>query len=106
MSVFFGGFVMRASGEATLRFYEQIGLTLQQEQHECGPVHHAHMGSEAVLEIYPPSTVGDTIILYTLSLDDMEKHLTQLGIVFKRGRVSIILTDPDGRRVMIAERLP
>lgn len=46
--------VLRSSDPvATRRFYEALGLTFTTEQHGTGPVHHACVLGETVLEIYP-----------------------------------------------------
>jgi predicted enzyme related to lactoylglutathione lyase len=106
--------VIRATNlEATVAFYQTIGLVFQEEQHGSGPRHYSCIMGEVVLEIYPPRvhTLPDTNLI-GFRVADLDETLHQLsGIGFQTenepktstwGRW-VNLLDPDGRTVQLSE---
>jgi lactoylglutathione lyase len=105
--------VLRAADlEQTRRFYEALGLVFTREQHGSGPVHHACVLGEIVLELYPRRDSA-------ASHDD-----TRIGLVVEEVGAAItagiaaggslhraldadghaVLIDPDGRCVDLSTR--
>jgi catechol 2,3-dioxygenase-like lactoylglutathione lyase family enzyme len=95
---------------ATRRFYEALGLTFTTEQHGTGPLHHACVLGETVLEIYPrneesaPDRHDDTRL--GLRVADLEAAVAAVvaagGTVHRRPSAAshrAIVGDPDGRFV-------
>lgn len=85
-------------------FYELLGLTLTEEQHDGGPVHYsAQLPGGTVLELYPS---GDRSVTHTrlgFMVRDRAAVATALrsaGFTVKRQSLAI---DPDGSRVEITD---
>ena len=99
-------------------FYTLLGLELEQEQHERGPLHYAAQAGETVVEIYPQSAVANAdVSAIRLGFDVawidavLDSLLSAGGKLVtgpqetQRGIVAVI-RDPDGRKVELVESRP
>ena len=108
--------VVRAGDLArTRRFYEAIGLSFTDEQHETGPAHLSATGpSGFVFELYPASAsgvvdrggVGDVRLGFRVpSAAEAAKAAVLAGgsvvgeVTAYDGLERAVVTDPDGRRI-------
>ncbi|QDU77001.1 Glyoxalase-like domain protein [Bremerella volcania] len=108
--------VLRSSDpDATVRFYQALGLPFTQEQHGKGPIHWASETNRFVMEIYPaksPEQV-DTFTSVGLNVSDIHRvmqlliasdmKITSEPKEFDWG-IQAIVKDPDGRSVILVER--
>lgn len=76
--------------QASKRFYEDLGIQFEKEQHGNGPIHYAAVFSGFVFELYPAETQAT--------------DYTRLGFSSTQFAESIVLTDPDGRKVEISPK--
>ncbi|MEW4451905.1 VOC family protein [Bremerella sp. JC817] len=107
--------VIRTSEPSRLvAFYEQLGLTFQEERHGSGPLHWSTTVEQFVFEIYPrtegtvekPTTsIGFNVV----EVDNLLAGLTASGTDIVRqpesmewGRQAIV-RDPDGRTVILVQ---
>lgn len=90
---------------ASRRFYEQLGLEFQREQHGSGPEHLSTVIGGTVVELYPvgsgPSTKG-------LRLGFVVADLTQIAAtcgasviedIERDGQRVVLVRDPDGHKL-------
>ena len=77
--------------DATLAFYEGLGLEFAEEQHGRGPRHFSTQLGQAVLELYPAT-------------DRFPVDQATIGIVTDGPLPGGPMTDPDGRHVMVRGR--
>lgn len=106
--------VLRArEPERLARFYGNLGLRFEEEQHGAGPRHHACDLGGAVLEIYPLEDDADattgTRIGFTVDHVDAVVRQVGTGAVLTPPRVTkwgkrAVLQDPEGHRVELVER--
>lgn len=101
--------------QVTANFYGQFGITFQSEKHGSGPVHYSLESKGTVIEFYPTTAhvhpeaavvlgfqIADTDAAERIAKSNNFEILeppkeTQLGY-------RIILSDPDGRRVVLYSR--
>ncbi len=103
--------VLRARDiEATVAFYETLGLKFSPEQHGGGPPHFACEQDGWVLEVYPlkagQTEVTDSVML-GFRVPSLEAVLESLRaeVEIKIGKTRVCsLLDPDGRTVRLEER--
>ena len=94
---------------ASRRFYEQLGLALDQERHGSGPEHLSTLIGGTVVELYPigpgPSTQG--LRLGLVVADPTEIAATCWASVAedceRDGQCVVVLRDPDGHKVELTE---
>ncbi|MEW4560973.1 VOC family protein [Bremerella sp. JC770] len=108
--------VLRSSDpNAAVRFYQTLGLTFVEEQHEQGPIHWACESSDFVMEIYPaksPDQVepGTSVGLLVSNIEDKVRRLRAMETTIVREPrpfawgTQAIVRDPDGRSVIVVER--
>ena len=90
----------------TKQFYEQLGLVFIKEQHGAGPKHFSTVLKGLVLELYPSSL---SYPVDTCRLGFSVEHLDQLPvydyrlITYREEHALLMLKDPDGRTVEIAQ---
>lgn len=85
--------------EASRRFYEALGLDLQEERHGDGPRHLSASVGGAVVELYPVDARGPSNIRWGLRVDDLDPvlaRLAALGIATRREGEAHVVVDPDG----------
>lgn len=94
-------------------FYEQLGLALKHEQHDSGPVHFsAALENGSVIELYPGPVNDGRIGFEVKALDPILARFAEIGVrpgnpPDIRGPFrSVVLRDPDGRRIELMEKLP
>ena len=118
--------VLRAADvQASLRFYQALGLSFVQEQHGTGPVHFSCELGAMVIEIYPARArgggagapdrrdAGATIVGFRVeSLAAVIDALAREGAVVLTapqdtpwGKRAVV-SDPDGRAVELNEPAP
>jgi lactoylglutathione lyase len=92
------------------RFYELLGLEFDEEQHGAGPRHLSTDLGGTVLELYPAQSPSERTDLATIGLTvtdlvAIEARIQGAGVPVKRSAVAdaLITTDPDGRRVRLAD---
>jgi len=104
--------------DASLAFYQSLGLEFVEEKHGTGPVHYSAQVGSTVLEIYPGEAAeplnrkssGATMLGFGVeSLDSVVAAVQRLGIQIvtppsdsKWGRRAVVL-DPDGRAIEVNE---
>jgi lactoylglutathione lyase len=109
-----------ADPNATSEFYRAIGLDLEEELHEEGPVHLAVELGPVHFAIYAAAgpgraperrSAGDTFPgFYVDSLDDVTIALRQIGASIIRAHEDmpwgcrIVAQDPDGRAVEVNQK--
>jgi lactoylglutathione lyase len=109
-----------ADAQATGEFYRALGLELEEEQHEEGPVHFAIELGPLHFAIYQAGkpgqaperrSAGDTFPgFYVGSLDDVASALRQLGAPIITDHEDmpwgcrIVARDPDGRAVEVNQK--
>jgi lactoylglutathione lyase len=109
-----------ADPNATGEFYRAIGLDLEEELHDEGPVHLAVELGPVHFAIYEaagagrapePRSAGDTFPgFYVDSLDDVMIALRQIGAPIIRAHEDmpwgcrIVAQDPDGRAVEVNQK--
>jgi lactoylglutathione lyase len=104
-----------ANMDATLKFYQALGLTFVQEQHGSGPVHFSCELGKTVLEIYPAEAGtaperkngGATMLGFSVaSVDGVLAQVSTTVITPPKdsawGRRAVVL-DPDGRAIELNE---
>lgn len=93
--------------DASRRFYEALGLRLEVEQHDDGPIHYSCEDRGVVLELYPWNGVdsaGVRIGLTVASLSEAENGLRALGVAVSRSSLaSLFARDPDGHGVVLQQ---
>ncbi|HEX7897053.1 MAG TPA: hypothetical protein VF950_04805 [Planctomycetota bacterium] len=92
-------------------FYEAIGLSFVPEKHGRGPDHFSATSGELVLELYPSGKEADVSDLRlgfdVRSLPEVIGRLIALGVdVPDPEGQCIVVNDPDGRRVELAQEKP
>lgn len=107
--------VLRSSNpNVTVKFYESLGLSFEEEQHGNGPIHWASKTSCFVMEIYPANSSDqvDSPTSVGLEVSEIEMLVQQLrysGATVERDPkefawgVQAIVRDPDGRRVILVK---
>jgi lactoylglutathione lyase len=100
--------------ERSRRFYEALGLGFVEEQHGPGPVHlAATLDSGLVVELYPvagdasPDTqtrLGFTVGSRSAALSTLRRQgfPVPTDATANDGRRTVVVTDPDGRRVELS----
>lgn len=98
--------------ERTADVYRLLGLNFIAEQHGAGPVHLACVGERLVLEIYPGEDAacpGVMVGLDVANLDQVRANVLEAGVPIWRdidvvaGVRRMIVTDPEGRKILIRE---
>lgn len=114
MTLSLGLIVLKACDpENLVSFYTKLGLDFQEEKHGTGPVHHACLINNAVLEIYPrlPNSEGTTetrlgfnVACLDEALENLSSHceIMQPPRKSKWGRRSVV-RDPEGHRIELLE---
>ncbi len=92
-------------------FYDAIGLTFVEEQHDTGPVHYACDLDGTIIEIYPTTKITTALTMLGFdveSLDIVLANLQAAGLLpdlppdtAEKGICT--LQDPDGRQVRLTE---
>jgi len=108
--VSFGFVALRCADlEKSRRFYEVVGLTFVAEQHGQGPPHLSSDLGGVVLDLYPARSDGEradlaTVGLTVSDLEGLEDRLRAAGydVECARGSATLVVPDPDGRRVRIS----
>jgi len=86
----------------TKYFYESLGLAFEEEQHGKGPIHFSSTSLGFVLELYPSSTKYPTDqTRLGFSFHAFEKLPDSIAELFSPHQTTIILHDPDHRKVEI-----
>jgi lactoylglutathione lyase len=109
-----------ASPSATAAFYRALGLVLEDEHHDDGPLHFATELGPVHFAIYPAEAPGRARErrsggsffpgFYVESLDGVTEELTAAGALVLTGHehmpwgCRIVAEDPDGRAVEINQR--
>ena len=97
--------------EATVAFYELLGLTFHAEQHGSGSLHHAAQAGDVVFEIYPRA--NDTApIRLGFAVANLESVLSTVPAAcvassprdMPWGRSAVIL-DPVGNKIELVETI-
>jgi lactoylglutathione lyase len=104
--------------QASCAFYAALGLSLAEEQHGSGPVHHAAALGDTVFELYPGkpgaaperTAAGATFLGFRVDdLDDVLAAVQASGASVVStlaetpwGRRAVVL-DPDGRAVELKQ---
>lgn len=101
--------VLRTSNlDNTLRFYNLLGLSFNEEKHGNGPIHYSCTLDDIVLEIYPaspknPAEKSTTLGFSIPSIDIMAEKLTVNHIDFKFiDQNNIVAIDSDGRKIYLS----
>lgn len=94
--------------EVLKRFYEAIGLAFVPEKHGRGPDHFSASMGGLVLELYPSGKEiegGDLRLGFGVrKIDEVVEKLIALGVdVADATGNSIVVNDPDGRRVELTQ---
>lgn len=94
--------------DAVKAFYEAIGLSFVPEKHGRGPDHFSSTMGGVVLELYPSGKdveAGDLRLGFDIpSLSAAIPRLLALGVdVPDIASRSIVVSDPDGRRVELTQ---
>lgn len=104
--------------EASLAFYQAIGVNFVQEQHGNGPVHYASESDGLVLEIYPgeqgqaPDRSQSGAVMLGFRVNSIEETLEALQplntFIITQPRSSAwgkrcVVQDPDGRAIELNE---
>ena len=85
----------------TLSFYRELGINFREEQHG-GPVHYSCKLGDMVLEFYPAQQRGLTSNnRIGIKVSNLEKIIKSIKVPFERIGRTIILFDPDGRKVVL-----
>jgi lactoylglutathione lyase len=97
--------------EAVKSFYEAIGLAFVPEKHGRGPDHFSSTSGTVVLELYPSGKEADVSDLRlgfdVRSLPEIIARLIGLGVdVPDPEGQSVVVNDPDGRRVELTQERP
>lgn len=101
--------------EALKKFYEALGISFKKERHGFGPFHYAARAGGCVFEIYATGTLlhvdRATLGFEVDSIDRVFQNLQGIGIqqtkrveTTSQGK-TLFLVDPDGRTVLLTERL-
>ena len=93
---------------AVKAFYEAIGLSFVPEKHGRGPDHFSATSGDVVVELYPSgkdTDAGDLRLGFKVgNLADVIPRLIALGVdVPDMAERSVVVTDPDGRRVELTQ---
>ncbi|MEL7968760.1 VOC family protein [Vreelandella neptunia] len=104
-------FVLRCSDlRASKQFYEQLGFSFVEEQHDHGPVHYSSENAGFVFELYPlvsSESVANTRLGF--SVEGLDNIIPDLDLVDQYefgGKHVYIVQDPDGRKVELSEQKP
>ena len=105
---------------ATAAFYRALGLELEHEDHDEGPVHFAVELGQVHFAIYPAGAPGRALErrsggstfpgFYVASLDHAAQALAQTGALVLTGHQQmpwgcrVVAEDPDGRAVEVNQR--
>ena len=93
-----------------------LGLNLQPEQHDTGPMHYtAQLSGNAVFEIYPTTSAENVTqnIRLGFYVDNLAIVLDKIaetgGIIYQPAKMSdwgyrAVVLDPEGRKVELIER--
>lgn len=88
--------------ERCRKFYELLELRFVQEKHGNGPIHYASNVGTTVLELYPANhevRAQERIGFIVPSIEDILRNFPSAT---RKGH-TLILTDPDGRKVHIRQ---
>lgn len=112
------GVILRANNkDETRAFYEKLGMKFSEHQHGNGPLHYVCEFRGAVLEIYQGRKqseqkkehdwreAGETTLYVELPPELSTDQLTAEAKIIQviREHALIVLEDPDGRAVMVAQ---
>lgn len=111
--------VLRAADlDASLAFYQALGLTFQEEQHGRGPLHYSTQCGSLVLEIYPgkpgaaPPRLAAGATMLGFAVSDLGEALARVsGLGAKiitplqetEWGLRAVAADPDGRAVELSQ---
>ncbi|TXK80685.1 VOC family protein [Paenibacillus sp. N3.4] len=104
--------------EAVKKFYQGIGLELNEEQHGNGPIHYSYVQDQFVIEIYPgteantPNWKDSGALMIGFYVENINKVILKIDVL--KGKVissptetdrgiRAVLEDPDGRRIELIE---
>lgn len=88
--------------DASLRFYERLGLSFVKEQHGAGPVHYSTQIGDVVLELYPAGRRPGRVRLAFSVPAALHATLQQAtGQTSREPERAIVLEDPDRNHVEI-----
>ena len=94
-------------------FYATLGIELNEEQHEKGPIHYAGRIGELVLEVYPSSASVDSSTRLGFAVENLAETLAALHAIgaphVTQARQTswghrAVVRDPDGRAVELYQR--
>lgn len=96
--------------DTSRRFYEQLGLAFQSEQHGAGPQHLSSQIGGTVIELYPrgssPSTEGVRLgfVVDDLGAVSSRCESNVLEDRERDGRRIVVLKDPDGHKIELTDK--
>jgi lactoylglutathione lyase len=109
-----------ADPEAAAAFYRALGLPLEDEEHDEGPVHFATELGSVHFAIYPAAAAGQALErriagsmfagFYVESLDRAAEALAGIGAPLLTGHEQmpwgcrLVAQDPDGRAIEVNQR--
>ena len=88
----------------TKDFYEKLGLTFVEEQHDNSPIHYSCSLNELVLELYPATKnfpVDSCRLGFSVANFNALSKSIDTSIQHRKGVEFFVVTDPDGRKVDI-----
>ncbi len=119
MKVSIGSIVFRAADlDASLAFYQALGLEFVQERHGTGPTHYSCEMGATVIEIYPgkPGVALDRKIAGSVTVGFQVAHIDAVVDVLQARGFAIlsapkdgdwgwraVVQDPDGRAIELSQ---